>query len=112
MVSMQQTWKNGRLISNTVEDLHMEDWSVMDILGATQGHQENGLGQGEETPAGGAVADWIQLAINIEESQYVLLFQVALWVLLTASSCRINIQDRVHRLSNDLREDDRKEVKK
>jgi hypothetical protein len=60
------------------ERLRLEDRSVMDILGATQVHQENGLGQGEDDPAGGAAAEWIQLAINIEESQCVLLFQAAL----------------------------------
>jgi len=60
------------------ERLRLEDRSVMDILGATQVHQENGLGQGEDDPAGGAAAEWIQLAINIEESQCVLLFQATL----------------------------------
>lgn len=94
------------------EDLRLEDRSVMDILGATQVNEEHGLDQAEEGPAVGAVAEWIQLAINIEESQYVLLLQVTLAVRLMLCHCRIDIQDRVRRLANDPREDDRKAVEK
>lgn len=62
------------------EQTRLADRSVMDILGASQLQEENDLDEGEEDPAGGAVADWIQLAINIEESQYVPFSQVLPWI--------------------------------
>ena len=81
----------------------------MDILGAQKPQQRDRHHGHTPDTANGPVTDWIQMAIDIEEKQYVTML-IFLRSLMTSLLARINIQDRVHRLRKEPREDDRRHV--
>lgn len=80
--------------------------SVMDMLGATEvvGVEEEAVNQLSASPQ-----HWLHLALSIEEKQFECSF-CSLGHLLSLS--RMDIQDRVRRLQQEPREDDKNEVER
>jgi hypothetical protein len=63
-----EKWENE---ITTAESQRMQDKSVMDILAAKQDSSSPSQDSADATDHHGPAAEWLQLAIDIEEKQYV-----------------------------------------
>lgn len=85
----------------------MHDRSVMDILGAARPAAESIAANMVSRPLDDPVMEWINLAIEVQEKQYVLSSSSPLPL---AHSIRIEIQDCVRRLAKHPREEDKNQI--
>ena len=89
------------------EKERMRDRSVMDILGAVRPTTEPTAASAAEALVDDTIGHWIQLSIEIQEKQYILSLP---GLISFTHSVRIQIQDRVRRLSTHPREEDQTQI--
>jgi len=104
--ALQRQWE-ADIIS--AESKRYTNPSVMDILGVQQ-MKMSSEPEPIEIGRAGANLDWLDLALSIEERQYVKFRCISF--LISSSLCRVDVQDKVRRLEKEPREEARAEVER